>query len=42
MSLRHQRLRRNKLNMRYCGISEDFHDASIAFIEEDGTVSFTA
>ena len=28
--------------MRYCGISEDFHDASIAFIEEDGTVSFAA
>ena len=28
--------------MRYCGISEDFHDASIAFIEEDGRVSFAA
>jgi carbamoyltransferase len=28
--------------MRYCGISEDFHDASIAFIEDDGTVSFAA
>lgn len=28
--------------MRYCGISEGFHDASIAFIEDDGTVSFAA
>lgn len=28
--------------MRYCGISDDFHDASIAFIEEDGRVSFAA
>lgn len=28
--------------MRYCGISENFHDASIAFIEEDGTISFAA
>ena len=26
--------------MRYCGISENFHDASIAFIDEDGTISF--
>lgn len=28
--------------MRYCGISDDFHDASIAFIEEDGKVSFAS
>lgn len=28
--------------MRFCGVGEYFHDASIAFIEEDGLVSFAS
>ena len=28
--------------MRYCGISENFHNAAIAFVEEDGTISFAS
>jgi len=28
--------------MRYCGIVENFHNAAICFIEEDGTISFAS
>jgi len=28
--------------MRYCGVSENFHNAAIAFVEEDGVISFAA
>lgn len=28
--------------MRYCGISENFHNAAIAFVEEDGNISFAS